>query len=144
LPIISELEHVATTTPPLDPFTPLATTTTMDPFSFVANGTLGVPFQPTKPNTIMSIAFAHASNPPNSPFQLNVIIANPFALASIVKLISNPFSFGVQVSNVSFNTIGVLAFDLPTTSAPPSGYPNIFALNTTNGSMQWATTLVGL
>ncbi len=144
LPISFELETVATTTLPLDPFTPLATTTTMDPFSFVANGTLSDPFEPIKPNTTMSIAFPPASNPPNSPFQPNATIANPFALASIVKPISNPFSFRIQVSNVSFNTIGVLAFDLPTTSAPPSGHPNIFASSTTNCSTQWATTLVGL
>jgi hypothetical protein len=109
----------ATTTIALDPFTPHVTTTTMDPFSFATNGTMGDPFQLTKPNTTMSITFPLASNPPNGPFQPNATIDSPFALASTIKHISNSFSFGVQTSNVSFNTINVSTFDLPTTNAPP-------------------------
>ncbi len=116
----------------------------MDPFSFVANGTMGDPFQPTKPNITMYVAFPPASNPLGDPFQPNVTTANPFALASTIKHVSDLFSLGVQANNVSFSTISVLAFDSLATSAPPSGYPNIFGLSTTNGSTQWATTPVGL
>jgi len=46
---------------------------------------MGDPFQPTKPNTSVSIAFPLASNPPNGPFQPNVTIDDPFALASTIK-----------------------------------------------------------
>jgi hypothetical protein len=139
LPIGFKPKSTTKTTPTSDPFAPLVTTTTMDPFSFVVNGTIGDPFQPIKPNTIVSITFPPTSDPPNNPFQPNIEITNPFAPASTIKPIFNPFSLGVQASNVSFNTIRVLTFHLAAISVPPSGYPNIFVLNITNGSTQWAT-----
>jgi len=135
-----EPEPAATTTPALDLFAPPATTATMDPFSSAANGTLGDPFQPTKPNTAVSVAFPPASDPPSGPFQPNAAVADPFAPASTVKPVSDPFSLGVQASNVSFSNIGVSAFDLAATTAPPNGYPDIFASSTANGSTQWATS----
>jgi hypothetical protein len=134
LPIGYKLQPVITTTLASNPFAPLATTTTMGhPFSFASNGTLGDPFQPTKPNTIVFVAFPLALDPPNNPFQSNVVVV-AFALASIVKPIFDLFSLGVQASNVFFSTINVSTFDLVTTSAPPSSYPNILKSNTTNGS----------
>ncbi|CAK9870565.1 unnamed protein product [Sphagnum jensenii] len=134
-----EPEPAATTTPALDLFAPPATTATMDPFSSAANGTLGDPFQPSKPNTAVSVAFPPASDPPSGPFQPNAAVADLFAPASTVKPVSDPFSLGVQASNVSFSNIGVSAFDLAATTAPPNGYPDIFASSTANGSTQWAT-----
>jgi hypothetical protein len=108
------------------------------PFHLLQNGILGDPFQPTNPNTLVSITFPPASNPPNNPFQPNATFVDPFAHVSIVKPIFDPFSLGVQANNVSFSTIGVLDSDLATTNAFLSGYPNIFVLSTTNGSTQWA------
>ncbi len=87
----------------------------------------------------MFVVFPVALDPTN-PFQPNVVVVDPFAHASIIKPIFELFSFGVQASNVPFNTIGVSSFDLVATSIPSSGYPNIFMLSTTNGSTQWATT----
>jgi hypothetical protein len=110
----------------------------MDPFSFVANGTIDDPFQPIKPNITMYVTFPPTLDPPSNPFRASAEVADPFALNSTIKPISNPFSLGVQASNVSFSTISVLTFDLTTTSAPPSGYPNSFTLSITNGSTQWA------
>jgi hypothetical protein len=141
LPINYELKPSTTTTLASNPFASLTTTTTMGhPFSFVANGTLGDPFKPTKPNTTMFVAFPTALNPPNDPFQPNATIVDPFAPTLIIKLVFYSFSFGVQASNVYFITIGVSSFDLVATNVPPSGYPNIFTSNTTNGSTQWTIT----